>query len=63
MNEDTHYKVFKLLETTPEISPRELAKANMSVRFLTRKMAEYEALKVEIEELKAELSGVSECRR
>jgi len=26
-------------------------------------MAEYEALKVEIEELKAELSGVSECRR
>jgi EPS-associated MarR family transcriptional regulator len=27
MNEDTHYKVFKLLETNPEISQRELAKA------------------------------------
>tara|TARA_B110000503_G_scaffold6672_1_gene9099 strand:+ start:1293 stop:1415 length:123 start_codon:yes stop_codon:yes gene_type:complete len=40
-----------------------LAKANMSVRFLMRKMAEYEAQKVEIEELKAELSGVSECQR
>jgi hypothetical protein len=25
MTEDTHYKVFKLLETSPEISQRELA--------------------------------------
>jgi EPS-associated MarR family transcriptional regulator len=108
MNEDTHYKVFKLLESNPEISQRELAKAlgvslgkanyciaalidkglvkagnfknsdnkrayfyvltprgieakaKISVRFLTRKMAEYEALQVEIEDLKAELSGVLE---
>ena len=31
------------------------AKAKISVRFLSRKMEEYEALRVEIEELKAEL--------
>ena len=32
------------------------AKAKISVRFLARKMAEYEALRVEIDELKAKLS-------
>lgn len=103
MTEDTNYKVFKLLETNPEISQRELAKAlevslgkanycigalidkglvkagnfknsdnkrayfytltpkgieakaRMSIDFLARKMAEYEALRVEIEQLKVEL--------
>ena len=103
MTEDTHYKVFKILEKNPGISQRELAaelgvslgkanycikalidkglvkannfknsdnkrayfyvltlrgieaKATISVRFLARKMDEYEALRVEIEELKAEV--------
>lgn len=57
MTEDTHYKVSKLLETNPEIGQRELAKARISVRFLARKMAGYEALRVEIEDLKAELGS------
>ena len=105
MTEDTHYHVFKILETNPRISQRELAgelgvslgkanycikamidkglvkatnfknsdnkrayfyvltpkgieaKAKISVRFLSRKMEEYEALRVEIEELKAELGS------
>jgi EPS-associated MarR family transcriptional regulator len=105
MIEDTHYKVFKILETNPAISQRELAeelgvslgktnyclkalidkgllktrnfknsdnkraylyvltphgieaKAKISVRFLARKLAEYEALKAEIEQLKAELDA------
>jgi EPS-associated MarR family transcriptional regulator len=108
MTEDIHYKVFKLLETNPEISQRELAKAlgvslgkanycigalidkglvkagnfknssnkrayfyvltpngieakaKLSVRFLARKMAEYEALQLEIEELKVELAPGAE---
>ena len=34
------------------------AKAKISVRFLTRKMDEYEALRVEIEKLKADLHPV-----
>lgn len=103
MTEDTHYKVFKILETNPSISQRELAgelgvslgkanycikalidkglvkannfknndnkrayfyvltprgieaKAKISVRFLARKVEEYEALRVEIDELKAEV--------
>ena len=39
------------------LTPRGMeAKARISVRFLQRKMEEYEALKVEIEELEAELS-------
>ncbi len=106
MIEDTHYRVFKILETNPRISQRELAgelgvslgkanyciralidkglvkasnfknnenkrayfyvltpkgieaKARISVRFLARKMAEYEALRVEIDELKAKLEVV-----
>jgi len=33
-----------------------LAKAKISVRFLARKMEEYEALREEIEELRAKLS-------
>ena len=33
------------------------AKGKISVRFLARKMAEYEALRVEIEELKVELKS------
>ena len=105
MTEDTHYHVFKILETNPGISQRELAgelgvslgkanyciramidkglvkannfknsankrayfyvltpkgietKAKISVRFLARKMAEYEALRVEIEELKARVNS------
>ena len=103
MIEDTHYRVFKILEANPDISQRELAdalgvslgkanyciralvdkglvkagnfknsdkklayfyvltpkgleaKAKISVRFLARKVAEYEALRIEIEELKAGL--------
>ena len=103
MTEDTHYKLFKILETNPGISQRELAaelgvslgkanycikalidkglvkannfknsdnkrayfyvltlsgieaKATISVRFLARKMDEYEALRVEIKELQEEL--------
>ena len=103
MTEDTQYKVFKILETNPGISQRELAaelgvslgkanycikalidkglvkannfknsdnkrayfyvltlrgieaKATISVRFLARKMDEYEALRIEIEALKAEV--------
>ena len=106
MTEDTHYHVFKILETNPQISQRQLAgelgvslgkanyciramidkglvkannfknsankraylyvltpkgveaKAKISVRFLTRKMEEYEALRVEIEKLKADLHPV-----
>jgi len=105
MTEDTHYHVFKILETNPSISQRELAgelgvslgkanycvralidkglvkasnfknsenkrayfyvltpkgieaKAKISVRFLARKMEEYEALRVEIEELKVKLNS------
>ena len=105
MNEDTHYQIFKILETSPEISQRELAavlgvslgkanycigalidkglvkaknfknsdnkrayfyvltpkgiksKAEISVRYLTRKMEEYEALREEIEEMKAALDS------
>jgi EPS-associated MarR family transcriptional regulator len=38
------------------LTPRGIeAKAKISVRFLARKMAEYEALRLEIEELKAKL--------
>ena len=38
------------------LTPRGIeAKAKISVRFLARKLAEYEALKVEIEQLQAEL--------
>jgi EPS-associated MarR family transcriptional regulator len=105
MMEDTQHQVFKILETNPRISQRELAgelgvslgkanyciramiekglvkannfknsdnkrayfyvltpkgieaKARISVRFLARKMEEYEALRVEIEELKARLGS------
>jgi EPS-associated MarR family transcriptional regulator len=108
MTEDTHYRVFKILETNPRISQRELAgelgvslgkanycmralidkglvkasnfknsdnkrayfyvltakgieaKAKISVRFLARKMAEFETLRAEIEDLKAELSSALE---
>ena len=39
-----------------KLTPRGIAaKAKMSVRFLARKIAEYEALRLEIEELKARL--------
>lgn len=104
MTEDTHYKVLKILEQTPQISQRELAremgvsvgkvnyclkalvgkglvkvnnfknsankcsyfyvltprgmeaKTRISVRFLQRKLDEYEALRGEIEELQSELA-------
>ena len=40
------------------LTPRGIeAKAKISVRFLARKMEEYEALRVEIEQLKAELGS------
>jgi len=107
MIEDTQHHLFKILETNPSISQRELAgelgvslgkanyciramidkglvkassfknsenkrayfyvltprgieaKAKISVRFLTRKIEEYEALRVEIEELKASAAAGS----
>ncbi len=41
------------------LTPRGIeAKAKISVRFLARKMVEYEALRLEIEELKAKLEDV-----
>ena len=43
------------------LTPRGIeAKVKISVRFLERKIAEYEALRVEIEGLKGELSGALE---
>jgi EPS-associated MarR family transcriptional regulator len=102
---ETHLKVLRHLEQTPEITQRELAKelgislgktnyclkaligrgfikarnfktsankraylyvltprgieakARISVRFLQRKMEEYEALRIEIEQLKTELNS------
>jgi EPS-associated MarR family transcriptional regulator len=102
MNEDTHYKVLKILEENPQVSQRQLAaemgvslgkanyrlkalvgkglvkasnfknsanklayfyvltprgieaKAKISVRFLQRKLVEYEALGREIEQLQEE---------
>jgi EPS-associated MarR family transcriptional regulator len=104
MNEDTHFRVLKVIETNPQITQRELAnelgislgkanyclkslaqkgwikasnfknsnnklayaylltpigieeKARMTVRFLRRKMNEYEALKLEISQLKKDVS-------
>ena len=72
--EDTTYRVLRLLQANPDITQRELAealgvstsgvnyclkalaqKAALTGRFLKRKMAEYDALKVEIEALSAEL--------
>ena len=103
MMEDTHYRLFKILEHNPAISQRALAdvldvslgkanyciramidkglvkannfqngnkkcayfyvltpsgieaKAKLSASFLARKMTEYEALRIEVEELKAGL--------
>ena len=103
MNEDTHYKVLKILEQNPQISQRELArelgvslgkvnyclkslvgkghvkaqnfknsrnkaaylylltprgvkaKATITAAYLRRKIADYEAIKAEIEELQAEV--------
>jgi EPS-associated MarR family transcriptional regulator len=107
MNEDTHFRVLKVIETNPQITQRELAnelgislgkvnyclkslaqkgwikasnfknsnnklayaylltpigieeKARMTVRFLRRKMDEYEALKLEISQLKRDVSQSS----
>ena len=104
MQEDTHFKVMRLIESRPEISQRELAdelgvslgkanyclralmdkgwvkarnfknsnnkrayaylltpkgienKARISVRFLNRKLKEFDALKDEIDRLRDELS-------
>ena len=104
MNEDTHFRVLKVIERNPQITQRELAnelgislgkanyclkslaqkgwikasnfknsnnklayaylltpigieeKARMTVRFLRRKMNEYEALKLEISQLKRDVS-------
>ena len=105
MNEDTHFRVLKVIETNPQITQRELAdelgislgkanyclkslaqkgwikasnfknsnnklayaylmtpkgieeKALMTIRFLKRKMEEYEALKEEIEQLKRDVGS------
>lgn len=104
MTEDTHYQILKILEQSPQISQRELAKemgvslgkvnyclkaligkgyvkakgfrnshnkaayfylltrkgfrakTAISLRYLHRRMAEYEGIRVEIAALKAELS-------
>lgn len=106
-NEDTHFRVLRILEQNPDLSQREVAealgvslgaanyvlraliekgqikiqnfraadnklryayiltptgieaKARLTLGFLRRKYSEYEALKVEIEELEAELKGVA----
>ncbi|MBD3646132.1 MAG: MarR family EPS-associated transcriptional regulator [Pseudomonadales bacterium] len=108
MNEDTHYRVLRLVEARPEISQRELAeelgvslgkanycvkalmdkgwikvrnftnsnnkraylylltpkgldqKTRLTTRFLKRKIAEYDALREEIQTLTEELNGKSE---
>ncbi len=105
-HEETHYRIFKLIEAQPDISQRQLAqalgislgktnyclraliekgqvkarnfqrnpskrtyvylltpkgieeKAQLTARFLKRKMTEYEALKVEIEQLKDEVDSL-----
>ena len=111
MTEDTHYKVLKILEQTPQISQRELAremgvsvgkvnyclkalvergwvkidnfsnnphklhyaylltprglkaKTTLTTSFLKRKLAEYEALKAEIEELQGGLAPAAPVRK
>ena len=58
LQEDTNFRVLRLLQDNPNISQRRLAdtlgiaaKAALTGRFLKRKMAEYELLKAEIESL------------
>ena len=101
LQEDTHFRVLRLLQENPEMSQRELAaavggvhyvlnsliekglvklgnftaaedkrryayiltrkglaeKADITQKFLVRKMAEYEALKAEIDALASEIDG------
>ena len=111
MDDDTHYRLLRLLEANPELSQRDLArelgtslgkinyclnaliekgwvkarnfrnsrnklayaylltprgieqKAKIAVRFLRRKIAEYEALETEIEQLRREVSALREGKR
>ncbi len=111
MEDETHYKLLKILEETPGISQRELAarlgislgkvnyclravvekgwvkmgnfrrnpnklgyaylltpsgieeKARIAVRFLKRKVDEFDALKLEIERLQAEVDCAAPCGR
>lgn len=111
MDDDTHYRLLRLVEANPELSQRDLArelgtslgkinyclnaliekgwvkarnfrnsrnklayaylltprgieqKAKITVRFLRRKIAEYEALETEIEQLRREVSALREGKR
>jgi len=111
MDDDTHYRLLRLLEANPELSQRDLArelgtslgkinyclnaliekgwvkarnfrnsrnklayaylltprgieqKAKITVRFLRRKIAEYETLETEIEQLRREVSALREGKR
>ena len=106
--EETHFRIFKLIEAQPDITQRQLAqelgislgkanyclralidkgqvkahnfrcnpdkkpyiyfltpkgieaKTQLTVRFLKRKMAEYEMLKLEIDQLEDEVNGLNE---
>jgi len=107
-HDETHYRIFKLIEAQPDISQRQLAqalgislgkvnyclralidkgqvkarnfqrnpnkktyvylltskgieeKAQLTARFLKRKMVEYEVLKQEIDQLKDEVDGLGD---
>ena len=111
MNEDTHFRVLRIVESNPQITQRELAgelgvslvkanyclksliekgwikasnfknsknklayaylltpggieeKAGMTIRFLKRKMDEYEALKTEISQLEKDVSTIKPAHR
>jgi len=111
MDDDTHYRLLRLLEANPELSQRDLArelgtslgkinycvnaliekgwvkarnfrnsrkklayaylltprgieqKAKITVRFLRRKITEYEVLETEIEQLRREVSALREGKR
>jgi hypothetical protein len=72
IQEDTHFRIMRILQDNPDLTQRELTdkhtfiylltpqgiaeKVALTSRFLKRKMEEYDALKVEIEALKAEVS-------
>ena len=63
MDQDTNLRLLRYLEANPEANQRELAehlgvslgKANITVKFLKRKVREYKELKDEIEQLRQEV--------
>ena len=66
LSDDIRHKIFKAIEENPEINQRTLAvqlgvsgieeKAKLTVRYLKRKMQEYELLKKEIDDLTKEVT-------